>query len=193
MKRKFGDRANWRRITNRQFTCRYVESEEFTGYLSLYTIHELKEPLWKTYGGYTFCTADKGYSWLQYFPKDEHFVVTAMFDDQERIIEWYIDTCRSQESQIRVFRGLMTCIWMLLFSRMVKYSYWMRMNSTTLWIRDILRPQITNCPCGQRSTCCIQLMRIRSLISRCHWNTVLLCSRMGNSRSELWHLSKQNL
>ncbi|MCM3783897.1 DUF402 domain-containing protein [Neobacillus mesonae] len=96
MKRKFGDRANWRRITNRQFTCRYVESEEFTGYLSLYTIHDLKEPLWKTYGGHTFCTADKGYSWLQYFPKDEHYVVTAMFDDQERIVEWYIDTCRSQ-------------------------------------------------------------------------------------------------
>lgn len=96
MKRKFGDRANWRRITNRQFSCRYVESEEFTGYLSLYTIHDLKEPLWKTYGGYTFCTADKGYSWLQYFPKDEHYVVTAMFDNEKQIIEWYIDTCRNQ-------------------------------------------------------------------------------------------------
>ncbi|MBD7968150.1 DUF402 domain-containing protein [Paenibacillus gallinarum] len=96
MKRKFGDRANWRRITNRQFACRYVESEEFTGYLSLYTIHDLKEPLWKTYGGYTFCTADKGYSWLQYFPKDEHYVVTAMFDDEDQIVEWYIDTCRNQ-------------------------------------------------------------------------------------------------
>jgi len=96
MKRKFGDRANWRRITNRQFTCRFVQSKMFTGYITLYTIQDLKEPLWKTYGGSTFCIADKGYSWLQYYPKGEHFVVTAMFDNQERIVEWYIDTCRSQ-------------------------------------------------------------------------------------------------
>ena len=44
MKRKFGDRANWRRITNRQFTCRFVQSKIFTGYITLYTIQDLKEP-----------------------------------------------------------------------------------------------------------------------------------------------------
>lgn len=96
MKRKFGDRANWRRITNRKFTCRYIQSEAFTGYVTLYTMLNLKEPLWKTYGSHTFCIADKGYSWLQYYPKDEHYVVTAMFDDKHQIVEWYIDTCRGQ-------------------------------------------------------------------------------------------------
>ena len=96
MKRKFGDRANWRRIISRQFACQHVKSSQFTGYLSLYTIHSVKEPLFKTYGRHTFCIADKGYSWLQYYPKGEHFVVTAMFDEQNRIIEWYIDTCHTQ-------------------------------------------------------------------------------------------------
>ncbi|TKH41673.1 DUF402 domain-containing protein [Paenibacillus terrae] len=96
MKRKFGDRANWRRITNRKFACRYVESDVFTGYVTLYTILSLKEPLWKSYGGHTFCIADKGYSWLQYYPKGAHYVVTAMFDNREQIVEWYIDTCRNQ-------------------------------------------------------------------------------------------------
>ncbi|MFB5675677.1 DUF402 domain-containing protein [Paenibacillus terreus] len=96
MKRKFGDRANWRRITSRKFACKYVQSDSFTGYVTLYTMLGLKEPLWKTYGGHTFCIADKGYSWLQYYPKDAHFVVTAMFNDKQQIVEWYIDTCRSQ-------------------------------------------------------------------------------------------------
>ncbi|MDO7904949.1 DUF402 domain-containing protein [Paenibacillus sp. JX-17] len=96
MKRKFGDRANWRRITNRKFVCRYLDNDMFTGYITLYTILGLKEPLWKTYGGHTFCIADKGYSWLQYYPKDANYVVTAMFDDREQIVEWYIDTCKHQ-------------------------------------------------------------------------------------------------
>lgn len=96
MKRKFGDRANWRRISRRRFTCRYVESDGFTGYMTLYTIYNLKEPLWKTYGNHTYRIADRGYSWLQYYPKDCHYIVTAMFDEREEIIQWYIDTCKIQ-------------------------------------------------------------------------------------------------
>ncbi|MBP1999691.1 putative RNA-binding protein associated with RNAse of E/G family [Paenibacillus shirakamiensis] len=96
MKRKFGDRANWRRVTRRNFTSKYVESEAFTGYITLYSIYALREPLWKTYGGHTFRIADKGYSWLQYYPKNSHYIVTAMFDDKKEIIEWYIDVCKNQ-------------------------------------------------------------------------------------------------
>lgn len=96
MKRKFGDRANWRRVTQRHFTSRYVDSGEFNGYITLYTIDALREPLWKTYGKHTFRIADKGYSWLQYYPAGEHFIVTAMFDDKNEIVEWYIDICKNQ-------------------------------------------------------------------------------------------------
>ncbi|CAH0121142.1 MULTISPECIES: DUF402 domain-containing protein [unclassified Paenibacillus] len=96
MKRKFSDRANWRRIISKQFISHYMEQPEFTGYVTLYTIERLKEPLWKEYDGQTLCLADEGYSWLQYFPKGEHFIVTAMFDDRQRIIQWYIDICKSQ-------------------------------------------------------------------------------------------------
>ncbi|WP_019638591.1 DUF402 domain-containing protein [Paenibacillus fonticola] len=96
MKRKFGDRANWRRITSRQFKSRYVESEAFTGYVTLYTIYALRDPLWKTYGDHTFRIADKGYAWLQYYPKGSRYVVTAMFDDRGDIVEWYIDICKNQ-------------------------------------------------------------------------------------------------
>lgn len=96
MKRKFGDRANWRRITQRHFKSKFIQSEVFTGYVTLYTIHDLRDPLWKTYGGHSFRIADKGFTWLQYYPKGAHYVVTAMFDDRGEIVEWYIDICKTQ-------------------------------------------------------------------------------------------------
>lgn len=96
MKRKFGDRANWRRVTQRQFKSKYVEGDTFTGYATFYGINALRDPLWKTYGGHTFRIADKGYTWLQYYPKGAHYVVTAMFDDRGSIVEWYIDVCKTQ-------------------------------------------------------------------------------------------------
>ncbi|MDN4071254.1 DUF402 domain-containing protein [Paenibacillus vini] len=96
MKRKFGDRANWRRVTQRQFKSKYVDSDMFRGYVTSYSIQALRDPLWKTYGGNTFRIADKGFTWLQYYPKGEHYVVTAMFDDKGDIVEWYIDVCKTQ-------------------------------------------------------------------------------------------------
>lgn len=96
MKRKFGDRANWRRVTQRKFASRYVEDQYFTGYVTLYTIQALREPLWKTYGKHTFRIADKGYSWLQYYPKGTNYIITAMFDDKSEVVEWYIDVCKNQ-------------------------------------------------------------------------------------------------
>jgi predicted RNA-binding protein associated with RNAse of E/G family len=68
----------------------------FTGYVTYYHIISLRDPLWKTYGEHTFRIADKGYTWLQYYPKGEHYVVTSMFDDQGEIVEWYIDVCKHQ-------------------------------------------------------------------------------------------------
>ncbi|CAM2787040.1 DUF402 domain-containing protein [Paenibacillus sediminis] len=96
MKRKFADRANWRRVTHRYFDAHYLNNEDFTGYLALYKIYDLKEPLWKTYGAHYLCIADVGYCWLQYFPKSANYVVTAIFDDKHRIVEWYIDICKRQ-------------------------------------------------------------------------------------------------
>lgn len=162
MKRKFGDRANWRRITNRQFTCRFVQSKIFTGYITLYTIQDLKEPLWKTYGGSTFCIADKGYSWLQYYPKGEHFVVTAMFDDKERIVEWYIDTCRSQgitDQGVPWFDDLYLDVVVL---KDGKYFCWMKMSLKMHCHENILQRVIMTWLTRRQRNCCMPLMHMYS-------------------------------
>ncbi|MCQ6560182.1 DUF402 domain-containing protein [Paenibacillus mendelii] len=96
MKRKFSDRANWRRILRKSYTCLTMDGDEFRGLVTLYRIHELREPLWKEYNGRRLCLADRGYLWMQHFPRGEHFVVTTMFDDKNRVVQWYIDICKTQ-------------------------------------------------------------------------------------------------
>jgi predicted RNA-binding protein associated with RNAse of E/G family len=73
-----------------------MDGDEFRGLVTLYRIHELREPLWKEYNGRKLCLADRGYLWMQHFPRGEHFVVTTMFDDKNRVVQWYIDICKTQ-------------------------------------------------------------------------------------------------
>jgi len=96
MKRKFSDRANWRRILKRNYACFPMDDQQFRGHLTLYRILELRDPLWKEYNGRRMCLADKGYLWMQHFPKGEHYVVTTMFDSQGQVVQWYIDICKVQ-------------------------------------------------------------------------------------------------
>ncbi|MBD2847984.1 DUF402 domain-containing protein [Paenibacillus sp. IB182496] len=96
MKRKFSDRANWRRIVRKSYSCLTLDNEEFKGLVTFYRIHELREPLWKEYNGRRLCLADRGYLWMQHFPRGEQFVVTTMFDDKGSVVQWYIDVCKTQ-------------------------------------------------------------------------------------------------
>lgn len=54
------------------------------------------EPLWIGTGDNPTCIVNTGYSWLQHFPLGEHFAITTMFDEREKIIQWYIDICLRQ-------------------------------------------------------------------------------------------------
>ncbi|GGF89725.1 hypothetical protein GCM10010916_03780 [Paenibacillus abyssi] len=73
-----------------------MDDDEFKGLVTFYRIHELRDPLWKEYNGRRLCLADRGYLWMQHFPKGEQFVVTTMFDDKGRVVQWYIDICKTQ-------------------------------------------------------------------------------------------------
>ncbi|MGG1311045.1 DUF402 domain-containing protein [Cohnella laeviribosi] len=109
MKRKFSDRANWRRILKKSYACFTLDEPSFRGFVTFYKIHELRDPLWKEYNGRRMCLADKGYLWMQHFPRGEHYVVTTMFDDKGQVVQWYIDVCKTQgmtEQQVPWFDDL---------------------------------------------------------------------------------------
>ncbi|MFD2612133.1 DUF402 domain-containing protein [Paenibacillus gansuensis] len=96
MKRKFSDRANWRRIVNKTYASVRLNEDRFKGYVTFYQIHQLREPLWKEYMQSRLCLADEGFVWLQHFPENEKYVVTTMFNAQLQVVQWYIDICKEQ-------------------------------------------------------------------------------------------------
>lgn len=93
LKRKYGDRSDWKRITQRKFAKVFLETNEYTGYITLLQLTELTSPLIVQYEKKCVCIADKEYTWLQQFPKDARHSVTTMFDAEGRIVQWYIDIC----------------------------------------------------------------------------------------------------
>ena len=93
MKRKPADRHTWARVTKSRFAQLSLNLSEFRGYVTLFCIDDLREPLWATCCGRYICLADKGYTWMQHFPEGARYARTTVFDDHDDIVEWYIDIC----------------------------------------------------------------------------------------------------
>lgn len=93
LKRKFGDRSDWKRVLNKDYVQTSIESEYFNGYVTLIRIVKVSDPLYVEYNGEKICIVDDGYSWLQQFPSGRNHSVTTMFDSKGNIVQWYIDIC----------------------------------------------------------------------------------------------------
>lgn len=94
LKRRFGDRSDWKRIKKREYAQSYVDKEEFTGYITLLNLVQVTKPLWVKYDDKSVCIVDDGYMWLQHFPIGKNYSVTTMFDANGEVIQWYIDICK---------------------------------------------------------------------------------------------------
>ncbi len=93
LKRRDGRREGWKRVSERAYSQCWLDTEEFTGHLTLIEMIEVTEKLKVRYGGEEICIAAKGYSWLQHFPKGQYYTLTTMMDEKGEIIQWYIDIC----------------------------------------------------------------------------------------------------
>ncbi|PPA70357.1 DUF402 domain-containing protein [Jeotgalibacillus proteolyticus] len=91
LKRKYGDRSDWPRILERRYAQTFMESKEFTGYVTLLQTVKVAEPLFVYYEGRRICIVDDGYLWLQQFPKGENHALTTMFDSKGEVVQWYVD------------------------------------------------------------------------------------------------------
>lgn len=93
LKRRFGDRSDWKRVLKREYAQSFIEKEEFTGNITLLNLVQVTEPLWVKYDEKSICIVDDGYMWLQHFPNEKNYTVTTMFDANGEVIQWYIDIC----------------------------------------------------------------------------------------------------
>ena len=93
IKKRYADRRDWRRITQRHYVHEQVENEVFKGYVTFLQLIEVTSPLDVRYGDETIRIADAGYVWVQQFPSDAHHAVTSMFDAAGQLVQTYIDIC----------------------------------------------------------------------------------------------------
>jgi uncharacterized protein len=93
MDRKFANFPGWKRILQNRFYCSCLDSPEFKGYITLYCMDAVCEPLVVEYFHQPTRIVDAGYAWLKQFPASEHYTVTAQYDSSAQVVAWYIDIC----------------------------------------------------------------------------------------------------
>jgi predicted RNA-binding protein associated with RNAse of E/G family len=93
MHRLYANRPDWKRVPNKRFYCKQIDTPSFVGSIILLLLDEVREPLIVDMGGQSLCLADTGYSWLQQFPANAHYTITTMYDANAKIVQWYIDIC----------------------------------------------------------------------------------------------------
>ncbi|MGE7938582.1 DUF402 domain-containing protein [Bacillus paramycoides] len=90
MKRKYGDGSTWKRLIEKTYTVKQVEA----GMLGILDIKKVREPSYKEYNGKELCIAGDEYTWMQYFINGKNFAITAMLDDQKKLVQYYIDVTK---------------------------------------------------------------------------------------------------
>lgn len=93
MKRKYGDGSSWKRLIEKNYIVKQVKA----GMLGILDIKKVREPSYKEYKGKELCIADDGYTWMQYFISGKNFAITAMLDDQQKLVQYYIDVAKEYE------------------------------------------------------------------------------------------------
>jgi len=80
----------------KEITSSVVRTDEigFSGYSSFIKILDVNYPYIVGDKGYEVCIGDKGYSELSFLPDNENWQMTAIYDNNDKIIEWYFDVTK---------------------------------------------------------------------------------------------------
>ncbi len=96
MKRSRLSYDEWKCIVSKDILGKTVNSELLNGYLGLLEIKEVsKAQIWK-FNGEDITVCDKGRKWLSILPCNDWYCITAMMDEDGKILLWYIDMIAAQ-------------------------------------------------------------------------------------------------
>ena len=84
-------RSDWTRILDKKQTIQSFSYGNKTGKMSLLKILDCKEPLVKDFEGDKVTLVENNYSWLQLAFEGEYAWFTVMFDDNDKLLQIYID------------------------------------------------------------------------------------------------------
>lgn len=96
MKRSRLSYDEWKCIVSKDMFGKMVNSELLNGYIGLIDIKEVSEAqIWK-FNGEDIVVCDKGRKWLSILPQDDWYCITAMMDEDGKVLLWYIDMIAKQ-------------------------------------------------------------------------------------------------
>lgn len=92
LKKRYGNAEGHINMPEKEYKNIQVDTEEFVGNISLIKIN-------KVYKNWYVdeekrCILGNDFRWLVIFPKDEKYCITAMYNEERKIVEWYIDIAR---------------------------------------------------------------------------------------------------
>lgn len=96
MKRKRLSHDEWKTILSRELRGKEIHTELIDGYIGVLSIQKVTAPqIWECSGrNITVCR--DGTKWLSILPKDDFYCITAMMDENNAILLWYIDMIAGQ-------------------------------------------------------------------------------------------------
>ena len=96
MKRSRLSYDEWKCILSKELCGSRVTSKLITGYIGLIEVREVSEvQTWK-FRGEDIVVCDKGIKWLSILPENDWYCITAMMNEKEEILLWYIDMIAAQ-------------------------------------------------------------------------------------------------
>lgn len=86
----------WKCIVSKDMSGKKVNTGFLKGYIGLIDIKEVSEiQTWK-FNGEDITVCDKGLKWLSILPQHSFYCITAMMNDKNDILLWYIDMIAEQ-------------------------------------------------------------------------------------------------
>lgn len=86
----------WKCIVSKDMYGKKVYTEFFKGYIGLIDIKEVSEKQKWNINGEEITICDKGLKWLSILPQDDFYCITAMMNERNDILVWYIDMIAEQ-------------------------------------------------------------------------------------------------
>lgn len=96
MKRSRLSYDEWKCIKSKKISGQTIDTDVFKGYIGLIEIEEVSEKqIWK-FNGEDIVVCDKGLKWLSILPQNDYYCITAMMNEKNDILLWYIDMIAAQ-------------------------------------------------------------------------------------------------
>lgn len=95
MKRRYGNRPDWRRVTERRYAQMKRQEPGFSGHVTMLELTKVREPLITLRGKTQVRVADNGYVWMQHFPAGGHHSLTTMRNEKHEVVQYYFDIVKT--------------------------------------------------------------------------------------------------